>query len=295
MTILSLAGCSSLTPYGQAIGQLPRADFVSYRGRLVHVEERGAGPPLLLLHGFAASTYSFRSLTPRLAEQFRVVALDYYGFGYTERPKHLNDFGIEAQLDLVRHVMDAKRMGRATVLGHSYGGTLALLLAQTDPDRVESLVLVSAMADFSAPPPWWLRTPVGRWVGYPAARLVLSSPERFRSALGRAYYNKEVLTSEVSEAYRRRLLVEGLKETYFAFTSAMGSGKAPGLELPKIKEPTLVVAGRNDVIVPPGQMEHLAEALPAARLLFLEQSGHSSPEEEPASLSQAICEFAKGQ
>ncbi len=102
------------------------------------MEERGSGPPLLLLHGFAASTDSFHRLIPRLSDHLRVVALD-YGFGYTERPEDRDDFGIEAQLDLIRHVMDAKKMGACTVLGQSYGGTLALLLAQTDPRRVERL------------------------------------------------------------------------------------------------------------------------------------------------------------
>lgn len=286
-----LPGCASLTPYQDAIAKLPQENFLTFRSRKVHVEEHGSGPPLLLLHGFAASTYSFHKLVPLLAEHFRVVAMDYYGFGYTERPKTTDEFGFDAQLELIRHVMKTKRMGPATVLGQSYGGTLALLLAQSDPGLVERLVLISAMAEFGDSPAW-VRSPVTRWLGYPASRLLLSSPKRFRAMQQRAYHREEVLTAEVAEAYRARLLIEGLKETYFAFTAGMASGASPALHLTGVKLPVLVMAGRHDRIVPLESAQRLVAALPDARLLVLEESGHSAPEEEPATVAKAIREFA---
>ena len=286
-----LAGVAALTPYDRAIAGLPKEDFLTYQGRRVHVEEHGCGPPLLLLHGFAASTFSFHPLIPHLAGDFRVVALDYHGFGYTERPTAREDFDIAAQLDLIRHVMDAKRMGSAVVLGQSFGGTLALLLAQANPNRVKQLVLVGPATEFGAPPAW-VRIPIARWAGYLACRWLLSSPKRFRSVQGRAYYRKEVLTEEVAEAYRQRLLIAGMREAYFAFTSGMASGKSPGLIVTGITTPALVVTGRHDALIPPEQAHRLVAALPSARLLILERSGHSAPEEEPEALAQAIREFA---
>lgn len=286
-----LPGCASLTPYEDAIANLPPENFLTFRGYRVHVEECGHGPPLLLLHGFAASTYSFHKLVPLLAEHFRVVAMDYYGFGYTERPKTVEEFSINAQLELIRHVMKAKRMGPATVLGHSYGGTLALLLAEFDRNLVERLVLISAVSEFGDAP-GWLRSPVTRWLGYTASRLLLSSPKRFRELQRRAYYRQEVLTPEVAEAYRARLLIEGLKETYFAFTAGMTSGASPDLNLTAVELPVLVMGGRYDGIVLLESARRLAAALPDARLLVLEQSGHSAPEEEPATVAAAIRKFA---
>ena len=286
-----LTGCAPLTPHKDAIAKLPRENFLTFRGRKVHVEEHGSGPPLLLLHGFAASTYSFHKLVPLLAGHFRVVAMDYYGFGYTERPKTPDEFGMAAQLELIRHVMNVKRMGPATVLGQSYGGTLALLLAQSDPKLVERLVLISAVTEFGDPPAW-VRSPVLRWAGYPATRLLLSSPKRFRAMQQRAYHREGVLTAEVAEAYRARLLIEGLKETYFAFTGGMASGASPALNLTGLKLPVLLMAGRHDRIVPLESAQRLVAALPSARLLLLEESGHSAPEEEPETVAKAIREFA---
>jgi pimeloyl-ACP methyl ester carboxylesterase len=287
----TLAGCAHLTPYEDAVAKLPTENFLTFRGRKIYVEEHGSGPTLLLLHGFAASSFSFHKLVPRLAGHFRVVALDYYGFGYTQRPKKADEFGIDAQLALIRHVMDAKRMSRATVLGQSFGGTLALLLAQSDPQLVERLVLISAVTEFGDPPAW-VRSPVLRWAGYPATRLLLSSPKRFREIQRRAYHRESVLTAEMAEAYRERLMIEGLKETYFAFTEDMARGESPALELARVKLPVLVIAGRHDRIVPPASAQRLVAALPSARLLMLEESAHSAPEEEPEAVARAIRAFA---
>ncbi len=286
-----LTGCASLTPYKEAIAKLPPENFLTFQGRKIYVEEHGSGPPLLLLHGFAASTYSFHKLVPLLAGHFRVVTMDYYGFGYTERPKTTEDFSINAQLALIRHVMKTKRMGPATVLGQSYGGTLALLLAQSDPGLVERLVLISAVSEFGDQPAW-VRSPLTRWVGYPASRLLLSSPQRFHKLQKRAYHRAGVLTAEVAEAYRERLLIEGLKETYFAFTKGMASGASPALNLKGTTCPVLVMAGRHDVIVPAESTQRLVAALPGARLLILEDSAHSAPEEEPETVARAIRDFA---
>jgi pimeloyl-ACP methyl ester carboxylesterase len=286
-----LPGWASLTPYKDAIANLPQENFLSFRGCKVHVEECGHGPPLLLLHGFAASTYSFHKLVPLLAGHFRVVAMDYYGFGYTERPRTPEEFGINGQLELIRHVMKAKRMEPATVLGHSYGGTLALLLAESDRNLVERLVLISAASEFGDPPAW-VRSPVTHWLGYAASRLLLPSSKRFREVQQRAYYRQEVLTPEVAEAYRARLLIKGLKDTYFAFTAGMSSGASPPLNLTGVELPVLVMGGRHDRIVPLESARRLAAALPDARLLVLEQSGHSAPEEEPVTVAAAIRKFA---
>jgi pimeloyl-ACP methyl ester carboxylesterase len=286
-----LTGCAQLTPYQDAIAKLPKEHFLTLRGRKIFVEERGSGPPLLLLHGFAASSYSFHKLVPHLEAHFRVVALDYYGFGYTERPKTTDEFLIDSQLELIRHVMRVKRMGPATVLGHSYGGMLALLLAEADPGLVERLVLISAVSE-SATPPAWVRSPVVRWAGYPAIRLLLSSPKRFRSIQRRAYHHEDALTAQVAEAYRERLLIDGLKETYRAFSTAMVSGDSPTLNLAGVKVPTLAMAGRHDRIVPLESVQRLVAALPDARLVVLEDSAHSASEEEPETVAKTLREFA---
>ncbi len=83
--LLACLGCATLRPFDEIRRAEPEDRFLRIGGQLVHVEMAGAGPPLVLVHGFGGSTYSWRRVMPRLAESFRVVAVDLSGFGYTQR------------------------------------------------------------------------------------------------------------------------------------------------------------------------------------------------------------------
>lgn len=81
--LLACLGCASLRPFDEIRRTEPEDRFLRIGDQLVHVEMAGAGPPLVLLHGFGGSTYSWRRVMPELAQSFRVVAVDLNGFGYT--------------------------------------------------------------------------------------------------------------------------------------------------------------------------------------------------------------------
>ena len=282
-----LPGCVSLTPYHEAVASLPGDRLVEVEGRRVHVEVTGTGRPVVLLHGFAASTFSFHKLAPLLAEHHRVVAIDLNGFGLTERPVQTEPYTPDGQVRMILSVLDHLGVGQAAVVGHSYGAALAMVLAADFPDRVDRLVLISPAAEFEKPP-WYLRVAPGRLFAYGMVRALLSSPDRFRRTLGIAYHRKDLLTPEVAEAYRERLLIEGLGEAYHGFGAAIHAPGGFTLPFARIPAPTLVVAGRHDAVVGVEPCRRVAGALPQAHLLILEQSGHSAPEEEPEALAAAI-------
>jgi pimeloyl-ACP methyl ester carboxylesterase len=290
---LLFSGCASLTPYEEAIESLPEDRLLEIDGQRIHVEQAGSGEPLLLLHGFAASTYTFRKLLPRLAKRYRVVAIDLNGFGYTERPHEAKAYTPYGQLQAITKVMDSLGLGRATVLGHSYGATLALLLAETEPSRVQSLILISPVAEFEKPP-WYMRFGPGRTFTYWMIRGMLSRPEQFREVFSNSYYQREKLTSEVSEAYRQRLLIEGLPAAFRGFSEGIRNGDTLEISFDKIEVSTLVLAGRHDRIQNLEKCRRVADSLTYAELEILEASGHSAPEEEPEAASSAILEFLEG-
>ncbi len=289
--VSSLLGLSPLQSLAEATRRFPDENFVMHRGRRVYVQDHGDGPALVLLHGFAASSYSFHRLVPRLASRFRVITLDWYGFGYTERPDEADGFGMDSQIDLISTVMAAKGLERAIVGGQSFGATLAMWMAQRDAGRVEGLVLISPVSEFGEAPRW-TRYAAARRVALGATRMLLSRPERFRSVLANSYHRPGDPSREVSEAYRKRLLVEGFSRAFLAFTAGMGSGARLELEPESAGVPALVLAGRHDRQVSLESCKNLAKRMGDAPMEILEGSAHSSPEEEPDAVADAIRRFA---
>ena len=126
--------------------------FAEVDGATIHYQEFGetSDPTLLLVHGYTASTYVWRIVAPMLADAgFHVVAPDLLGFGYSDKPASF-EYTIAAQARVLERLMNRLGIGRATVIGSSYGGAVASTLALDYPERVEKLVLVGAVSNDEA-------------------------------------------------------------------------------------------------------------------------------------------------
>ena len=121
--------------------------FIEVDGAKVHYQEFGdaSKPKLLLIHGFTASAYVWKTTAPMLADKgFHVIAVDLLGFGFSEKPAWF-DYSIQSQARMISRLMNRLGIGTATIVGSSYGGAVALTLALDYPERVEKLVLVDAV------------------------------------------------------------------------------------------------------------------------------------------------------
>src|SRR6202163_1277965 len=124
-----LSGCASYRSFTSVRSEVPQSQFVRVGGQLVHVEQAGQGEPVLLLHGFGASSYSWRKVIPALSESHRGLAIDLNGFGYTEGPTDLPSHPPHRPVALVLGVMDTLGIDRAHFIRHSYGGALSMFRA----------------------------------------------------------------------------------------------------------------------------------------------------------------------
>jgi pimeloyl-ACP methyl ester carboxylesterase len=113
----------------------------------MHVERYGhGGAPIVLLHGFGTSSFLWRNIAPEIALANRTAfAIDMFGYGESDRPFDA-DFGIAAQAELVDRALTALRLPKATLVGVDLGGTVALRLASSRPERVERLLLINPVA-----------------------------------------------------------------------------------------------------------------------------------------------------
>lgn len=288
-TLVSLAGCVAVTPYPQVRARVPAADLVEVRGRSVHAPQRGAGEPVVLLHGFGASAWSWREVVARLAPSYLTVAVDLNGFGWSERPEAASAYLREGQVDTVIAVMDALGLDSAHVVGHSYGGSIAQTLAVSHPTRVRSLVLVdTARADY----PETRRSPLAalRALDTLFVRTFALRPRQVRRALERSIADDSLVTTDLVAGYLARLAVEGAGRAFWGLTRPR-RGQPPAVEPEGISAPTLVVWGEEDSLIPVEGARERARRIPRSRFVTLPAVGHLPMEEAPERLSELILAF----
>jgi len=282
----------------------PDSRFIEVNGLRVHYKTMGEGEPVLvLLHGFAASLFSWREVMGPLSQIGTVIAFDRPAFGLTGRPMPgarmyssatgQNPYTSAAQVELTVGLLDALGVQRAILVGNSAGGTTAMLTALAHPERVQGLVLVDAAIYVSGGTPGLLRpllnTPQMRRVGPLLVRRISTWGEDF----GRmAWHDPSKITPEVWEGYLRPLRAENWDRALWEFTR---DSRAPNLaaRLSEVQVDCLVITGDDDRIVPTAQSVRLSQELPRATLVVIPACGHVPQEECPAPFLQAVTDFVE--
>jgi pimeloyl-ACP methyl ester carboxylesterase len=248
--------------------------FVEVNGLRVNIEQAGSGPPLLLLHGWGASSRSFAPLFPHLVHDFSVCAPDLPGFGLSAMPP--TTWGIGDYTSLVEGLMQRLGWERAHLLGHSNGGRICISLAARSPAMVDRLVLADS-AGIRPPRTLALKA---RGTLARSARRVLTQPaagasgRRFLDALYRRLGMSDYATSGDLRSTFVRIVNEDLSPL-----------------LPAITSPTLVIWGSNDVETPIWMANQIAQAIPNARLVTLAGAGHFAYLDAPEEFRQELLSF----
>lgn len=257
----------------------------SSRLRLLDV---GRGPTVVLVHGLAASMYSWRqTIDPLVQAGYRVVAYDNRGFGFSDKPA--TGYSNAAYVHLLFGLLDSLGVSDAVLVGHSMGGAIVADAALARPDRVRGLVLVDA-AGLGVRYPFMLR--VARWpiIG------PLFDHLRGRGATGgilRAIYGdpSRVTDQEIDQYYAPIALPEFgrslrgvLRE--FSFEDLQG-------RLGTLMTPTLVMWGTRDRLIPQTIGVAMAAGLPHSALARFQAAGHALPEENPEEFNRVLIGFLK--
>lgn len=283
-------GCVSVKPLAECQADLGDR-VVEVGGQRVYVEQAGRGEPILMVHGFGSSSYSWREVMPELASRYRVAALDLSGFGWTERPDSLDSYTREGQVALIVGVMDALGLDNAHIVGHSYGGALTMALAAEHPERVRSMVLVSSAA-ISYPTDrrkWFAGVPS---LSYAYVRGMALRPIFFRRLFRRAYYDDSLVTDDLIDSYLERLRVEGVARGFKGLTRPLPASPAEQeIRYEDLDIPALVVWGAEDRVAKPELGRAHAGLLPDHRFVTIEEAGHSPMEEQPDEFLRVVIEF----
>ena len=264
----------------------------------LHSEEEGTGQPLLLIHGFGASSYSWRAVRSELARTHHVIAVDLKGFGRSDKPLD-DDYAAHDQAKLLLQFLDKRGLRDVVIAGHSFGGGVALSLAlelnRKHPGRLKKLILVDSIAYEQGLPPAFhvLRMPL---VG-PASAAIVPPVVQSSAALMLAYKDSSKITQEAIDAYARPLREPGNRHALVRTAEKILPEYVNILtyQYRTIAQPVLLIWCREDKIVPLSIGQRLAREMAHARLEVIETCGHVPQEEEAAQTSSLMQRFLSTQ
>ncbi|MFN0148501.1 MAG: alpha/beta fold hydrolase [Dehalococcoidia bacterium] len=272
-------------------GDGPPGAVASLDGVRVHYVEEGEGAAIVLLHGFGASTFSWRHIIPLLAANHRVIAMDLPGFGFSDRNSSIV-LGQQRQAERVAALMAHLGVATATVVGHSMGGAIAQRLAVTFPGRVDRLILLASM-DASAPSPWRGRSAVIRGAGAAGFGAMIKLPSlaawMSKRSLARMAWDHRTVTADTARGYVTPLLLPGTAACLARM--AADTAHEPAADLSRLAAPTLILSGEADRLAPPASGQAIAGKIAQARHLTVQRAGHLLLEERPEAVVEEILAF----
>jgi pimeloyl-ACP methyl ester carboxylesterase len=252
--------------------------------------EAGTGDPVVLIHGSGPGVTSYanwRLVLPALAENFRVLAPDMVGFGFSERPANI-EYGVQTWADQVVGLMDTLELPKAHLVGNSFGGAIALRIATQHPDRVGKLVLMGSMGV-----PFPITEGLERVWGYEP------SFENMRKVLDVFAYSRDLVNDELAEVRYRGSIQPGFQESFAAMFPAprqrwVEAMCTPEDEIRRLPHRTLIVHGREDQVIPVQTSLRLMELIDNADLSVFSHCGHWSMIERTKDFNRSVSEFFSG-
>ncbi len=229
----------------------------------------GDGPPLLLLHGSGPGVSAFanwRLVMPGLAERCRVLALDLAGFGYTEIPDGL-EFDRPLWLRQILDFLDALGLDRVSVVGNSFGGSMALALAIEYPERIDKLILMGSVGV-----PFELTAGLDAVWGYEPSVEAMGRLMRDTFAYDRSLITEDMVQGRYTASLRTqddfaRMFPVPRKR----WLDAMAH---PEASIRGITAPTLLVHGRDDRVIPLATSLTMLHLIDDAQLHVFGRCGH---------------------
>jgi pimeloyl-ACP methyl ester carboxylesterase len=278
----------------EKIHHAEHSNFVVIDGVKVHFQEFGEtnDRTLILVHGYTASTYVWKTVAPVLAEQgFRVIALDLLGFGFSEKPGWF-DYSIASQSRLILRLMNRLGVGKATLVGSSYGGAIVSWFTLDNPERVEKLVLVGAVINdrpMSHPIMKFIRQPA---IGEALGPFLIDSRKFLRFRMQGTIHpaNHHLITEDRIDSIMRPLRAADAHHSLITTARNWNANRIED-DAHLIDHPTLLIWGEGDTVIPKGNGEKLYDRMINSRLVILKDCGHVPPEEKPELFVDLVAEF----
>lgn len=259
---------------------------ITVNGAELHYSDTGSGAETILFaHGLLWSGRMFDEQVAALRQRYRCIALDFRGQGQSEVTK--SGYDMDTLTEDAATLIGALDVAPCHFLGLSMGGFIGLRLAARRPELVKTLMLLETTADAEPKENVWrykLLASVARWLGVGLVGgkvMPIMFGQKFLTDPSRA---------EQRQRFERQLMANHRVGTYRATMGVVN--RLPIVEeIHRVRVPTLVVVGDQDVATTPAKARRIHERIPGSRLLVIPGAGHSSCVEEPAAVNAALLQF----
>jgi pimeloyl-ACP methyl ester carboxylesterase len=257
----------------------PVDKVASVYGAKVHYVDAGTGSPVILLHGLADDIGVWESVIPALSAKHRVIALDQIGFGRSDKP--LLSYRVTTFVDFLDGFLNELKIDRASVVGNSLGGWVAADFALAHPDRVDRLVLCDA-AGYAAV--------VKNMNPRALSALRLASRDDIRY-LGPLTFHDKGFYEDVDLAFKQRVTAGDSYTVKQVLESMVRGEDVLDGRVGAIHNPTLILWGRDDKIIPLNFAERLHKEIAGSQLEIIDNCGHMPHLECSDKFNHALLKF----
>ncbi len=256
-------------------------------GIITNYHDIGDGPPVLLIHGSGpgvSAWANWRLTMPALARQFRVIAPDMVGFGFTERPEQA-EYGMDLWVEHAIGLLDALGIEKTAVVGNSFGGALALGMAIRHPERVTRLVLMGSVGVH-----FELTEGLNKVWGY------TPSIENMRELLDIFAYNRDLVNDQLAEMRYQASIRPGFQESFSSMFPAprqrwVDAMAFPDEQIRALENETLIIHGREDRVIPFDNALKLFSLVDRSQLHGFGRCGHWTQIEHAERFNQLVANF----
>ncbi|WP_416150382.1 alpha/beta fold hydrolase [Salipaludibacillus sp. HK11] len=241
-------------------------------------------PPILLLHGFLSSTYTFNLIIPILQQNFSVIAIDLPGFGRSEKSQSFI-YSYRNYACFIEKCADYFNLDELYVAGHSMGGQIALHMVEIMPERINGIVLLGSSGYLKKSKKVWIYSSYlpffDRFISLYIQRVGVVN------GMKNVLYNSSLVTDKHIEEFGKPLAEKNFYKV-LARLLRYREGDLTSEQLNKISLPVLLLWGKEDRVVPVHIGNRLAKDLQQAKLVIFDQTGHLLTEERPNEVCDAI-------
>lgn len=249
--------------------------YFKYKNKDIFYRVIGKGKPLLLLNGIMMSTKSWKAYEDELSKNNQLILLDLLDQGQSSKAD--GEYNQTIQVAIVKELLDVLKIDKVSIMGTSYGGSVALQFAIAYQDYIERMVLFNTVAKTNA----WLREIGDAWnhaSGNPEAYYATTIPVIYSPA----FYDRK---AQWMEKRKKELTTTSFASKDFIDSMIRLTNSARDYDvcasLREIKVPTLIIGSEQDHITPLEEQRYLAKEMVNAQLIILPDTGHASFYERP--------------